>query len=136
MDHLCHKLDAKVLEDEFKKGKKYVVKQLVDSIESMEIDRVEKEPEIKVKTEREEQHDIPEAKEEPTEEKRPKKHPAAEESSNESSTEPQPPAKVWRGLRYKTWTIGSMQPPTKYKKPTDKEITEVRTNIIVECTII
>lgn len=125
VDHLCHnKLDAKVLDDDFKKGKKFVVKQPVEHVENMEVDQIEKEPEIKIKMEKEEQ-DVPETRDEMLEDKRPKKHSVIEESSTES-TEPQPPAKVWRGLRYKTWSVGSMQPPTKYKKPTDKEITEVR----------
>lgn len=123
VDHLCHKVDNKVLDDDFKKGKKFVIKQSVEPVESMEVEQTEKESEIKVKTEKEDQ-DVPEMKEEIMEEKRPKKHPAAEESATET-TEPQPPAKVWRGLRYKTWSIGSMQPHTKYKKPTDKEITEM-----------
>lgn len=111
------------MDDDFKKGKKYVIKQPIDHIESMEVDQTEKETEIKIKTEKEE-HDIFEAKEEITEEKRAKKHSVTEESLTEL-TEPQPPAKVWRGLRYKTWSVGLMQPTTKYKKPTDKEITEV-----------
>lgn len=105
-----------------------MVKQPVDHVESMEVDQTEKESEIKIKTEKEDQ-DIPDTKEEITEEKRPKKHSVADESTTES-TEPQPPTKVWRGLRYKTWSIGLMQPPTKYKKPTDKEITEVRIEIL------
>lgn len=105
-----------------------MVKQSIDNVENMEVDPPEKESEIKIKTEKEDQ-DILDTKEESMEEKRPKKHPAAEESSNDLSTEPQPPAKVWRGVKYKSWTVGSMQPPTKYKKPTDKEITEVRTEI-------
>lgn len=129
MDHLCHnKIDTKVLDDDFKKGKKYIVKQLVDHVESMEVDQIEKEPEVKIKTEKED-HDVPEANEEIMEEKRPKKHPATEESITES-IEPQPPTKIWRGLRYKAWCVGSMQPLTKYKKPTDKEVTEVRIKII------
>lgn len=123
VDHLCNKIDTKVLDDDFKKGKKYVIKQPIDHIESMEVDQTEKEIEIKIKTEKEE-HDIFEAKEEITEEKRAKKHSVTEESLTES-TEPQPPTKVWRGLRYKTWSVGLMQPTTKYKKPTDKEITEM-----------
>jgi hypothetical protein len=32
---------------------------------------------------------------------------------------------VWKGLKYKYWTPGAVQPAVKYKKPTDKEITEV-----------
>lgn len=33
--------------------------------------------------------------------------------------------KVWKGLRYKSWTPGCLQPPTKHKKLTDKEIMEL-----------
>lgn len=113
------------MDDDFKKGKKYVVKQPVDHVENMEIDQTEKETEVRIKMEKEEQ-DVIETKEEITEEKRPKKHLAMEESITEP-TEIQPPVKIWRGLRYKTWSVGLMQPSTKYKKPTDKEITEVRT---------
>jgi hypothetical protein len=36
-----------------------------------------------------------------------------------------PPAKVWKGLKYKYWSLGVLQPAVKYKRPTDKEITEV-----------
>lgn len=58
-----------------------------------------------------------------SEEKRPKKHSVTEEASE--VIEPQPPAKVWRGLRYKAWSVGILQPATKFKKPIDREITEV-----------
>jgi histone-lysine N-methyltransferase MLL3 len=33
--------------------------------------------------------------------------------------------KVWKGTRYKNWTPGCLQPPTKHKKPTDKETMEL-----------
>ncbi|XP_044258429.1 histone-lysine N-methyltransferase 2C-like isoform X2 [Tribolium madens] len=33
--------------------------------------------------------------------------------------------KVWKGVRYKSWTPGCLQPPMKYKKPTDKETMEL-----------
>lgn len=112
------------MDDDFKKGKKYIVKQPIDHVEHMEVDQTEKETEIKIKMEKEEQ-DILETKEEIAEEKRPKKHSAADELVVEP-TDPPPPAKIWRGLRYKTWSVGLMQPSTKYKKPTDKEITEVQ----------
>lgn len=36
-----------------------------------------------------------------------------------------PPAKVWKGLKYKYWSPGALQPSVKYKRPTDKEITEM-----------
>lgn len=39
--------------------------------------------------------------------------------------EPQPPVKVWKGLRYKTWSSGAMQPAVKHKKPNEREVTEV-----------
>ena len=116
------------MDDDFKKGKKYIVKQPpIDHVENMEVDQqMEKETEIKIKLEKEEQ-DTLETKEEVAEDKRPKKHSAADESVVEPITDhPPPPAKIWRGLRYKTWSVGLMQPSTKYKKPTDKEITEVR----------
>jgi len=36
-----------------------------------------------------------------------------------------PPTKVWKGLKYKYWSPGALQPAVKYKRPTDKEITEM-----------
>ena len=41
------------------------------------------------------------------------------------SNEPQPPTKVWKGIRYKIWSMGAIQPAVKYKKPSEREITEV-----------
>lgn len=95
------------------------MKQSIERIGSMDI---ENEMEVKVKTEKIESK-LSENKDE-LEEKRPKKHTVTEESINEIS-EPPPPAKIWRGLRYKNWSFGAMQPSTKFKKPTDREITEV-----------
>ncbi|GLG97653.1 Histone-lysine N-methyltransferase trr [Gryllus bimaculatus] len=39
--------------------------------------------------------------------------------------EPSTPAKIWKGLKYKYWNPGSIQPAVKYKKPTDREVTEM-----------
>ena len=47
------------------------------------------------------------------------------EETSADSNEPQPPAKVWKGLRYKTWNSCAMQPPVKYKKQNEREVTEV-----------
>ena len=33
--------------------------------------------------------------------------------------------RVWKGVRYKSWTPGCLQPPHKHKKPTDKETMEL-----------
>lgn len=74
--------------------------------------------EIKVKTEKLDNVESTE-----NDEKRSKKHSISEEIGD--SIESQPPAKIWKGLRYKTWSMGAMQPATKFKKPTDREITEV-----------
>lgn len=103
--------------------KKFSLKQAtIDHVESME---VEPESKIDVRIKIEEEFEMHDNKEDLSDEKRPKKHAAAlEEPANETS-EPPPPAKVWRGLKYKTWTMGAIQPATKYKKPTDKEITDV-----------
>lgn len=103
--------------------KKFSLKQSIDHVESMEIEP-ENKSDIRIKIE--EEFEIHDNKEDLLEEKRPKKHAALEEPTNETS-EPPPPAKVWRGLKYKTWTMGAIQPATKYKKPTDKEITDVCT---------
>ena len=46
-----------------------------------------------------------------------------------------PPAKVWKGLKYKYWCPGALQPAVKYKRPTDKEITEVMQYICCEITV-
>ena len=46
-----------------------------------------------------------------------------------------PPAKVWKGLKYKYWSPGALQPAVKYKRPTDKEITEVMKYICGDLTV-
>lgn len=57
--------------------------------------------------------------------KKSRRHTGDEPASASASHCP-PPAKVWKGLKYKYWTPGAIQPTVKYKKPTDREITEVR----------
>lgn len=119
------------MDDDLKSLKKIPLKQQQQQsqqsadqrIESMEIDNEITAMDIKVKTEK---LDHVESAMENTEaeEKRPKKHSVPEES-NEATVEPQPPAKVWRGLKYKAWSVGVIQPATKFKKTTDREITEV-----------
>ncbi|KAI4497783.1 hypothetical protein M0802_007109 [Mischocyttarus mexicanus] len=123
VDHLCPKVDPKIIDDDFKKlqEKRFSIKQSIDHSESMAVD-FENKSEIRIKIE--EEFEIHDNREDLTEEKRPKKHAALKELSGETN-EPPPPAKLWKGLRYKTWTMGAIQPPTKYKKPTDKEITDM-----------
>lgn len=58
-------------------------------------------------------------------EKKSRRHTGDEPVSATASHCP-PPTKVWKGLKYKYWIPGAIQPAVKYKKPTDKEITEVR----------
>lgn len=113
MDHLCHKTETKLLEDDLKSLKKFPIKQQqMEKVESMEID--EPATEIKIKTE------IPESAENAEgEEKRPKKHPS------EEIGEAEVPAKIPKDSKYKMWSMGIIQPATKFKKPTDREITEV-----------
>lgn len=122
------------MDDDLKNMKKVSIKQqqpqqqsMDQRIENMEIDdettTTTATDVVKVKTEK------PDHVENATEnmdmeEKRPKKHSVPEESS-ETAVEPQPPTKVWRGLKYKTWSMGVIQPTTKFKKTTDREITEV-----------
>ncbi|PNF41242.1 hypothetical protein B7P43_G01489 [Cryptotermes secundus] len=57
-------------------------------------------------------------------EKKSRRHTGDEPASASASHCP-PPTKVWKGLKYKYWTPGAIQPAVKYKKPTDKEITEM-----------
>lgn len=130
---MCHKTETKILDDDLKSLKKIPIKQqqlqqTVDQrVESMEIDNettmTTATDVIKVKIEKPD-HMENTMENMDTEEKRPKKHSVPEESS-ETAVEPQPPAKVWRGLKYKTWSMGVIQPTTKFKKTTDREITEV-----------
>jgi len=119
VDHLCHKTEAKMLEDDLKSLKKFPIKQQYQQIERLENIEIGNESitEIKVKTEKLDNIDVE------NEEKRSKKHSISEEISD--SIESQPPAKIWKGLRYKTWSMGTMQSASKFKKPTDKEIIEV-----------
>jgi hypothetical protein len=42
---------------------------------------------------------------------------------------------VWKGLKYKYWSPGALQPAVKYKRPTDKEITEVMKYICGDHTV-
>lgn len=109
-----------MLEDDLKSLKKFPTKQHQLQMERLENVEIGTEPttEIKVKTEK-----LDNVENAEIEEKRLKKHSISEEISD--SIESQPPAKIWKGLRYKTWSMGAMQPATKFKKPTDREITEV-----------
>lgn len=120
VDHLCHKAETKLLDDDMKGLKKFSIKQQrMERYGSMEIDNESTTTEIKIKTERLDSAEIPE-----NEEKRPKKHTITDESGE--ITESQPPAKIYKGVRYKTWSMGNIQPSTKFKKPTEREITEVK----------
>lgn len=120
VDHLCHKADAKLLEDDLRSLKKFPLKQpqqQVERIQSTELDN-EASTEIKVKIEKLENAESAEI-----EELRTKKHPIPDDVGE--VTEAQPPVKVWKGSRYKIWTMGTIHPTTKFKKPTEKEIIEV-----------
>lgn len=126
MDHLCQNAQSKIVETELRKDiqeKKFVMKQPIDHMENSKIETFEMETEIRMKSENNLDSDIFDNKEDTGSEKRPKKHSATEELSIDDSTDP--PTKIWRGLRYKSWAVGGIQPATKYKKPTDREITEV-----------
>jgi hypothetical protein len=57
-------------------------------------------------------------------EKKSRRH-TGDDATNATASHCPPPSKVWKGLKYKYWTPGAVQPAVKYKKPTDKEITEV-----------
>lgn len=141
MDHICHKTETKILDDDLKSLKKVPIKQQqqqsqqsVDQrVESMEIDN---ETNVTITTDvvkvKSEKPDHMENATENTEveEKRPKKHSVTEESS-EIAVEPQPPAKIWRGLKYKIWSLGAIQATTKFKKTTDREVTEVSMSNLV-----
>lgn len=94
-----------------------------EHIESTKVEAMEIDPEVRIKTEKDLDLHAFEHKDESVEEKRPKKHSAADASLLDDSIDP--PAKVWRGTRWKSWALGGIQPATKYKKPTDREITEV-----------
>lgn len=142
MDHLCQKTETKLLDDDLKSLKKVPIKQQQPSqqsadsqrVDSMEIDNetstITAMDVVKVKTEKPDHVENAATENTEVEEKRPKKHSATEESS-ETTVEPQPPAKVWRGLKYKTWSTGAIQPATKFKKTSDREVTEVS----ISCSI-
>lgn len=49
--------------------------------------------------------------------KKAKKHPTED-------TTQQPPAKQFKGVKYRPWAQGALQPRNKYKRPSDKEIME------------
>ena len=120
---MCQKTESKILEDDLKKiqEKKFLLKQL--SIEHMDVDSVDMDLQNRIKSEKddfESQH----SRDSFSDEKRPKKHPASDEPIDSNDPQ-QPPQKVWKGLRYKAWSNGSIQPPTKFKKQTDREVTEV-----------
>lgn len=48
-----------------------------------------------------------------------------EKRSHRSTAGDEPARKVWKGVRYRYWSPGSIQPATKYKKSTEREITEM-----------
>ncbi|XP_021938191.1 uncharacterized protein LOC110838870 isoform X2 [Zootermopsis nevadensis] len=56
--------------------------------------------------------------------KRSRRHTGDDQAIAPSSHCP-PPTKLWKGVKYKYWTPGAIQPAVKYKKPTDKEVTEM-----------
>lgn len=119
VDHLCHKADAKLLEDDLKSLKKFPIKQQ-QHMQRIDTFDNESSTEIKVKIEKLESAESTEI-----EEQRSKKHSIVEDIGE--MTEPQPPLKVWKGSRYKIWAMDTKHHGTTkgFKKPTDKEITEV-----------
>ncbi|XP_063990116.1 histone-lysine N-methyltransferase 2C-like isoform X3 [Diachasmimorpha longicaudata] len=127
VDHLCSKTDVKLLDNTLKK--KFQDKRSLDKpnliLEGLDVDSMEINPDIKIKTEKDDSDGtmIPDDLMQ-LDEKRPKKHSASDNLAIDPA-DTQPPAKVWRGLKYKLWTMGGIQPATKYKKPTDREITEM-----------
>lgn len=120
VDHLCHKTEAKILEGDLKNLKKFPIKQQQQQMERLENIEISSESTTEIKVKAEKLDNIENAE---NDEKRLKKHLISEEIGD--SIESQPPTKIWKGLRYKTWSMGTMQPATKFKKPTDREITEV-----------
>lgn len=125
VDHLCQKSESKFLEEDLKKieDKKFLMKQSLGQIEAMDIDSIELDLEQRIKNEKDDLESQHSRDSFIDAEKRPKKHPVSEELSATDLAER--PSKIWRGLRYKTWTTGAIHPSSKYKKPTDREITEV-----------
>lgn len=75
---------------------------------------------IKIKTEKEDL-DLHDHIKQELVDKRPKKHPA----DLPTDLEFEPPSKLLRGTKYKVWSMGVLQPTKKYKKPSDKDITDL-----------
>ncbi|XP_011303059.1 histone-lysine N-methyltransferase 2C isoform X3 [Fopius arisanus] len=126
VDHLCSISEVKLLNNTLKKKieKRSLEKQQL-GLETLDVDQIEINTDIKIKTEKDDSETMMMGEElMQLEERRPRKHPASEDLSVDLA-DPQPPAKLWRGLKYKLWTMGGIQPATKYKKPTDREITEM-----------
>ena len=108
------------MEENLKKlqEKKAMLKQQIEQIEAMDVDSVDMNLEHKIKSE---QEDVEmESLEEGT---KSKKHPMTEKELDDAAIES--PAKVWKGIRYKSWNVGVLQPSKKFKKQSDREITEV-----------
>ncbi|XP_046742436.1 histone-lysine N-methyltransferase 2C-like isoform X3 [Diprion similis] len=125
VDHLCQNSLSRIADMELKTEaheKKFVMHRPAEHNDNLKLEAMEIETEVKIKTEKDIDTDTIHVKEDSVDEKRPKKHAATEELNDDSID---PPTKVWRGLRYKLWTLGAIQPATKYKKPVDREITEM-----------
>lgn len=121
VDHLCQK-ESKIIEEDLKKmqEKKFLMRQAFGHMGSIDVNRFDYEMNSLIKSEKDElasqfNTDI-------LDEKKAKKHPSSDEMSADLIDVPN---KVWKGTKYKAWYSGCLQPPTKYKKPTEREITEV-----------
>lgn len=53
-----------------------------------------------------------------------------------ASDDQPPPSKIWKGVRYKTWSPEALHPSTKFKKTSDKEMTEVNRFLLFELFIL
>lgn len=136
VDHLCQqKTDSKFLGEDVGKTqeKNSLAKLSIGQIEPMDVDSANVENKIKKEKEELDLQQQQQGKNNYIDDKRPKKHLASDDPSTAvGSTESQPPAKLFKGSRYKTYTTGAavIHPAVKYKRPTDREITEVWWSII------
>lgn len=123
VDHLYQKSQTKMLDDELRKIHEKKLYKQTTGLEKMDVDpsalHVDS-AEFGIKLEKMD-HGVFGIRDE-FDEKRAKKHSV---NDDVESLESQPPVKLWKGVRYKTWMMGAIQATTKYKKPTDREITEV-----------
>lgn len=127
VDHLCQKKDGKGPTDELKRLAEKKFKQTTEQSEGMPT--MHRPMQVTDETSMlREGNDNALSGDGFLDDKHGKKRPAATLQASDATVDGKsiaPPQKIMKGLRYKLWNTGALQPAVKFKKQTDKQITEV-----------